>query len=75
MFVTVTTHEPMREVRAALVTDPTHRVIFVLEPGSQASNRYTARLKLPSIEERVRVVVADRARNEAEEVVTCPAGR
>lgn len=75
MFLTVTTNEPMREVRAALVTDPTKRATFVLEPGSQASHRYTARIKLPRNEERVRVVVADRARNEAEEVVSCPGGR
>jgi Ca-activated chloride channel family protein len=71
MEIVVATHEPLREVRAALVMDPSQRVQLHLEGQDPSLTRYVGKLKVPA-GARVRIVVADRARNEADEIVTCP---
>ena len=66
VVVRVTTHELMREVTAALESDPSQRATLVLV-GQEAdgSYRYQAFLALPAGAQRLRLVVADVARNEA----------
>ncbi len=71
MQLFVTSHEPMREIWAAFVSEPGKRVRFVLDPKGKSKTRYVAKLKSTNAEGRVRVVVTDRARNEADEVVMC----
>jgi Ca-activated chloride channel family protein len=72
MEITVATHEPVREVRAALVIDSSHRVDLRVDRRDPSLTRYVGKLSVPQ-GARVRIVVADRARNEADEVVSCPA--
>jgi len=67
----VATHEPVKEVRAALVSDASRRVELRLEPRDPSLTHYVGRLKV-SPGSRVRIVVTDRARNEADEIVSCP---
>jgi Ca-activated chloride channel homolog len=69
MKITVVSDQPLREVRAALVDTPSRHVQFRVVPN--VLHRYDARLKL-SRDDQVRIVVTDRARNEAEEIVQCP---
>jgi len=71
MELSVATHEPVREVRAALVTDTSRRVDLRLDRRDPTLTHYVGKLKLP-VGARVRIVVADKARNEAVEVVACP---
>jgi len=69
--IVVATHEPVKEVRAALVSDARRRVELRLEPHDPSLTHYVGRLKVsPGV--RVRIVVTDRARNEADEIVSCP---
>lgn len=67
----VTTREPMREVWAALVSEPAKRVRLKLDATDKSKTRYVAELRTLGTAERVRVVVTDGARNEADEVVMC----
>jgi Ca-activated chloride channel homolog len=69
--LSVETHEPMREIWAALVSRPSKRVRFAPDPQNGTETRYVAKLQLEAGGDRVRVVVTDKARNEAEEVVVC----
>ncbi|MGE5788109.1 MAG: VWA domain-containing protein, partial [Myxococcales bacterium] len=71
MELSVVTHEPMREIWAALVSDPRRRLRFTLDPSDTDGTHYRAQLKLPAGDSRVRIVVTDRARNEADELVSC----
>jgi Ca-activated chloride channel family protein len=70
--ITVTTREPMREARAALVDDPKRRVELRRSGGDATQTHYVGTLRAPH-SSRVRVVLTDNARNEADEVVSCPA--
>jgi Ca-activated chloride channel homolog len=71
MDLSILTQQPMREVWAAVVADPTRRVRLGLDPKDPSHTRYIAKLKLPGHDARVRIVVTDQARNEASEVVSC----
>jgi Ca-activated chloride channel family protein len=71
MQISVMTQQPMREVWVALVDDPSRRVRFNLAANDPSQTHYTAQFKLPAPGARVRIVVTDRARNEAAEVVSC----
>ncbi len=71
MEISVATHEPVREVRAALVADSNRRVDLNLQRRDPSLTHYVGKLKVPA-GGRVRIVVADRARNEGEEIVACP---
>lgn len=75
MELLVVTQQPMREVWAALVNEPSRRIRLQLEPNDSGHTRYTARLKLTSADARARIVVTDAARNEADEVVSCQQAR
>jgi len=71
--MSVTVQSPMREVRAAQVKDPSRRIQLILDPKDPRRSRYLGKLKLDSASDAVRIVVTDRARNEGEEIVRCPA--
>lgn len=71
MHVAVTTHEPMREVWATLVNQPNKRVRLVSQSTERSKTRYIAKIDTEGPGERVRIVVTDRARNEADEIVGC----
>ncbi|MBN2362097.1 MAG: hypothetical protein JXR83_21780, partial [Deltaproteobacteria bacterium] len=60
--------EVVREAQVALVADPAQRV--QLEPDARGM-RFTGFLPLPAGVHELRVVVADAARNEADDVVVC----
>lgn len=70
IHLSVKTHEPMREVWVAPVNAPSKRVRLVLDPADRSKTRYLGKVGV-ALGERVRVVVTDRARNEADEVVAC----
>jgi Ca-activated chloride channel family protein len=70
--VTVTTAEPAREVVVALVAGPRRRVALTRDADGTT---FTGVLPLPPGPHELRVVVADAARNEAADTLTCTAGR
>jgi Mg-chelatase subunit ChlD len=72
MEITVTVQNPMREVRAARVSDPARRISLALDPKDPQRGRYLGTLKLGAPSDAVRIVVTDTARNEGEEIVRCP---
>lgn len=71
MHLVVTTQEPMREVWATLVGEPNKRVRLLPSANDRSKTRYFAKIDTETLGERVRLVVTDRARNEAEEIVAC----
>jgi hypothetical protein len=64
--------EALRRVTVALVDNPRVRVELAVRPGQRA---FTGFLPLPAGSHRLRVVVADEARNEAEDLVSCEVTR
>jgi len=68
VVVKVQGREALRRVTVALVDDPRVRVELAVRPGQRA---FTGFLPLPAGSHRLRVVVADEARNEAEDLVSC----
>jgi hypothetical protein len=60
--------EVLRRVTVALVSNPRVRVELTVRPGERV---FTGFLPLPAGAHRLRVVVADEARNEAEDLVGC----
>ncbi|MEA2699597.1 MAG: Ca-activated chloride channel [Myxococcales bacterium] len=66
--VTVTAREPLRAATVALVSNPRVRVELDDQGGGLT---FKGTLSLPPGRHRLRVVVADGARNEADSVVTC----
>ncbi len=72
MALSVVTQQPMREVWAAFVADPSRRIRLNLVANDSSRTHYMATLKLALKDARVRIVVTDQARNEADEVVACP---
>jgi Ca-activated chloride channel family protein len=72
MHLSVTVQGRMREVRAARVSDPRQRVRLLLDPRDPRRSRYLGKMRLGSTSDAVRIVVTDMARNEGEEIVSCP---
>ncbi|HEY2902399.1 MAG TPA: hypothetical protein VGL59_17585, partial [Polyangia bacterium] len=65
--ITVVSHEPLRSAVVALVANPRHRLELTSEgDGLHWKGTFT----LPVGRHRLRVVVADEARNEADSVLT-----
>ena len=65
-------NEPFRRVTVALVDDPRVRVELTARAGERS---FVGWLPLPAGSHRLRVVVADQARNEAEHVAFCQVSR
>jgi Ca-activated chloride channel homolog len=72
--IVVTAAERMREVTVALVADPQVRVRLA-RAGGGGGKRWSGVLPLPAGTHELRVVVADRARNEAADTTTVTVGR
>jgi Ca-activated chloride channel family protein len=70
--LTVTTAGPAREVVVALVSNPRRRVTLARDADGTT---FTGVLPLPAGPHELRVVVADAARNEADDTIICTAGR